>query len=109
MINIYLLGACISGLVWVLLTRARLKGYRVRFVGKGNGDMFSPLQPENVNYSGLMAGTILMAIFWPVTWSFILLFYVSMVLFVAIELLWSWTLGNDNLARKVFGADKEEK
>lgn len=109
MINIYLLGVCISALVWVFLTRARLNGYRVRFVGKGNGDMFSPLQPENVNYSGLMAGTILMAIFWPVTWSFILLFYVTAALCVAVELLWSSTLGNDNLARKVFGAGKEEK
>lgn len=109
MINIYLLGACISALVWVLLTRARLKGYRVRFLGKGNGDLFSPLQPENVNYSGLMAGTILMAIFWPVTWGAIVYFYVGVSMIICISYLWSATLGNDNLARKVFGADKEKK
>ncbi len=100
----YLLGVCISAAVWFILTKCRQKGFRVPLPGKA-GNLLDPLNHGNVDWSLLMLGWFLMAVLWPIGWGLLIMFYITAWVVELISMLWGSTIGNEKLARKIFGGE----
>lgn len=98
----YLLGVCISAAAWFILTKYRQKGFRVALPGKA-GNLLDPLNHGNVDWSLLMLGWFIMSVLWPIGWGLLIMFYITAWVVELISMLWGNTIGNEKLARKIFG------
>lgn len=105
-IPIYLLGVCISAAVWFILTKVRQRGWYIPMPRKFDGNLLDPLNHDSVDWNLLMLGWFLMSAFWPVGWSLLIFFYVVAWIVEAVHWVWKHTLGNEQLARKIFGGKK---
>lgn len=101
-IPIYLLSVCISAVVWFILIKFRQKGFRVPLPGKA-GNLLDPLNHGNVDWSLLMQGWFLMSVIWPIGWGLLVMFYITAWVVTLIGMAWENTIGNEKLARKIFG------
>lgn len=99
----YLLGVCISAALWFILTKFRQKGFHIPMPRQYDGNLLDPLNHKNVDWNLLMLGWFIMAVFWPVGWSLLVLLYAVAWLVTIIGFLWVNTIGNEKLARKIFG------
>lgn len=102
-ILIYLFGVCISAAVWFILIKFRRKGFYIPFPREPDGNLLAPLNHNNVDWRSLMLGWFLMAVLWPFGWTLLIGFYI--IVWVVTIVAWTWesTLGNEKLARKIFG------
>lgn len=101
----YLLGVCISAAAWFILTKCRQKGFRIPLPGKA-GNLLDPLNHDNVDWSLLMLGWLIMAVLWPIGWGLLVMLYIITWLVAIIGWTWESTIGNERLARKIFGGEK---
>lgn len=104
-IPIYLLGVCISAAVWFILIKCRQEGFRVPLSGKA-GNLLDPLNHLNVDWSLLMLGWVVMAVLWPIGWGLLIMFYATAWVVAILGWAWENTIGNEDLARKIFGGKK---
>lgn len=102
-IQIYLLGVCISAALWFLGIKLRQCGWYISMPRKFDGNLLDPLNHKNVDWSLLMLGWFLMAVLWPLGWSLLIFFYVVAWIIEVICWIWNHTIGNEDLARKIFG------
>lgn len=105
-IPIYLLGVCISAAVWFILIKFRQEGFRIQMPRKFDGNLLDPLNHGNVDWGLLMLGWFIMAVFWPVGWGLLVLFYGVAWVLTIVTWVWENTIGNEELARKIFGGKK---
>lgn len=105
MVQIYLLGVFISAVVWFALIKVRQKGFYIPLPAlEGNeGNLIDPLDYDGVDYRGLMIGWLIVAIAWPLAWSFLILFFITAWLVGLVVFLWQKTLGNEAVAKKILG------
>lgn len=102
-IPIYLLGVCISAAAWFILIKFRQEGFYIPMPRKFDGNLLDPLNHKNVDWSLLMLGWFLMAVLWPLGWSLLVLFYILAWFIEIVCWIWNHTVGNEDLARKIFG------
>lgn len=102
-IPIYLFGVCISAAAWFILIKFRQEGFYLPFPRESDGNLLDPLNHNNVDWRSLMLGWFLMAVLWPFGWALLILLYV--IVWVVTIISWGWmsTIGNEKLARKIFG------
>lgn len=102
-IQIYLLGVCISAALWFLGIKLRQSGWYIQMPRKSDGNLLDPLNHKNVNYRPLMLGWVLMSVLWPLGWGLLILCYVVAWIIEIVCWIWNNTIGNEKLARKIFG------
>lgn len=102
-VTIYLCGVFISAIVWFALIKVRQKGWYIQMPSKSEGNLLDPLNNSNVDWGLLMLGWFLMALLWPIGWALLIFFYVVAWVIEAVIWVWHKTIGNEDLARKIFG------
>lgn len=103
MLTIYLYGVFISAIVWFVLIKLRQGGFKIRMPRPRDGNILDPLNHGNVDYGSLMTGWFLMALLWPLGWFFLVGLFLIAWACEIIGLIWQFTIGNEKLARKIFG------
>lgn len=101
-ITIYVVGVFISAGVWFLLIKFRQGGFYIPLPPKFEGNLLDPLNHKNVDWSLLMLGWFLMAVLWPVGWGLLVMFYITAWFIEILSKIWNRTIGNEELARKIF-------
>lgn len=101
-ILVYFLGVIISAGVWFILIKLRQCGFYIPLPGKNGGNLLDPLNRGRINWNALMIGWLVMAVFWPFGWAFLILFYLIVCALTILIWLWQITIGNEKLARKIF-------
>lgn len=107
--TIYLVGAIVSCIVWFLLTKARMRGFYIP--GPDVLDTAGPILPplvvnDRFDLRGMMVVWLLFTFAWPLCWAWLILITTLLWLTYAIVSLWTATLGNEKLLRKIFGVQK---
>jgi len=107
--TIYLVGAIVSCIVWFLLTKARIRGFYIP--GPNILDLEGPILPplgvkDRFELRAVMVVWLLFTFAWPLCWAWLIFFTTVVWLAYAIVKLWSVTLGNEKLLRKIFGVEK---
>lgn len=102
-VTLYLLGVYISAVLWFILIKVRQTGWYIPMPRKFGGNLLDPLNHKNVDWNMLMLGWFLMAVLWPIGWSLLILFYVIAWVLEIVTWVWGKTIGNEDLARKIFG------
>lgn len=107
-IPIYLLGVCISAIVWFLGIKIRQSGYYLPMPRKYDGNLLDPLdKPELIDWTLLMLGWFIISVAWPFCWTVMILFYVVAWVVTICGWVWEKTLGNEKFAHKIFGIKGE--
>lgn len=107
-IQIYLLGVCISAIVWFFGIKIRQRGYYIPMPRKYDGNLLDPLdKPERIDWTLLMLGWLVMSLAWPFCWTVLILFYVVALVFTVLGWVWTKTIGSESFARKIFGVKGE--
>lgn len=107
-IPIYLLGVCISAAVWFGVIKWRQTGRGIMMPDSFDGWYLSPLNNEKtVDWSMLMLGWFLIAVFWPAAWFILVTGYTIAWAIEIIRWVWNHTIGDEGLARKIFGIKGE--
>lgn len=106
-VTIYLLGVYISAVLWFILIKVRQTGWYIPMPRKFDGNLLDPLNHKNVDWNMLMLGWFLMAALWPIGWSLLILFYGIAWVLEIVTWVWGKTIGNEDLARKIFGVKGE--
>lgn len=99
----YLLGVCISAVAWFILIKVRQAGFYIPMPEKFGGNLLDPLDHKYVDWGLLMLGWCLISVLWPLGWTFLIGIYALAWLITVIVWLWERTIGNEDLARKIFG------
>lgn len=105
-IPIYLLGVFISAGLWFLGIKLRQAGWYISMPREYDGNLLDPLNHKNVDWGLLMLGWFLISVLWPLAWTFLVGFYVVAWIVTIIAWVWNKTIGNEDLARKIFGGKK---
>lgn len=104
----YLIGVVVSMVVWVWLTRWRLKGGGIKMPGD-IGYLFEPISDHYIKtygYNGLMAGGLVMSVMWPIVVAIIIFFVTVAWIIVRLKMLWDWAFGDGKFSERLFGVKK---
>lgn len=101
-VSVYFLGIVISAAIWFILIKLRQGGFYIPLPGQHGDNLLDPLNRGVINWNVLMIGWLVMAVLWPVGWSFLILFYLTVCAITFLIWLWKITIGNEKLARKIF-------
>lgn len=103
-IPIYLLGVCISAAVWFGIIKWRQTGRGIKMPDAFDGWYLCPLDKgKTVDWSMLMLGWVLIAVVWPIAWFILIGCYAIAWAIEIIRWVWNHTIGDEELARKIFG------
>ncbi len=105
-VTIYLIGCFLSCIVWFGMLKIRQKGFYVPMPKKYEGNLLEPLNHKEVDWSLVMLGWLIITVLWPLAWFFIILLFLFAYAITIVTWLWNSTIGNEELARKIFGVKK---
>lgn len=107
-IPIYLLGVCISAFVWFVLIKVRTNGFYLPFPGRFGGNLLDPINEDDrwIDWNLLMLGWVLMSVGWVILWPLLIFIYAITWTLAVVAGIWGMTIGNEELARKIFGRKK---